>query len=199
MNPRPLHYQWSALPLSYRSIVGPVRTLGRRRACAIGSGAWQAMMGGKGGLGVLERKSIRRGVRRATLHRHGHARPPLPRACNLAYPEAPRPQGPPETHERRDPSQPCFRQTRPCGGAQVRSAGGRAIGGGLAGESAPPQATGQGAAFGRGPQRGRGNGLSHRPHPEGAKAPPKGQFPSFAPCFGRAARLIAADAPDSRA
>jgi len=28
----------------------PARALGRRRACAIGSGAWQAVMGGKGGL-----------------------------------------------------------------------------------------------------------------------------------------------------
>ena len=41
-------------------MAGPARTLGRRRACAIGSGVWQAMMGGKGGLGVVRRPSMRR-------------------------------------------------------------------------------------------------------------------------------------------
>ena len=52
LNSRPLHYQWSALPLSYRSMARPARARGRRRACAIGSGVWQAVMGRKGGLAV---------------------------------------------------------------------------------------------------------------------------------------------------
>ena len=102
-------------------------------------------------------------------------------------------------HEGRDPTPHTRSQARPRRGAQVRSARGRAAGGGLAGEPASAQAAGQGAAFRRGPRRGSRSGLSRHPHPEGAKAPSKGQFPALAPCFRRAARLIAAHAPDSSA
>ena len=76
-------------------MAGPAQALGRRRACATGSGVWQAMMGGKGGLsGAVAKAGSPIGVQNVPPDCHDHAAPPLPHASNLAYPEAEQPHRP---------------------------------------------------------------------------------------------------------
>ena len=113
-------------------MVGPAQTLGRRRACAIGSGVWQVMMGGKGCLSetlVVSGASI--GFRQPHPGCHGHARTPLSRACKLAYPEAQQPPGPSgepmndETAPRTPPAKPAAagaRKSDPRAGERLAAA-----------------------------------------------------------------------------
>ena len=110
-------------------MVGPAQALRRRRACATGSGVWQAMMGGKGGLsGARKVAGAPVGLQRPHSHCGDHAARPLPRARNLAYPEAPQPRGPPmkdESPPRNAPAPPApagARKSDPRAGERLAAA-----------------------------------------------------------------------------